>query len=105
MSGIRAVAPSWMASKIHLWSEDYRPGSKRRSSHYESPLCGQGRIGNDAVMVPIAETTGWTDRMPSPQDPRPSWDWCRNCIGHALHLAGLTYVALDHLARITKQPS
>ncbi len=98
---ILAVAPSWMASKIHLYAEGYLPGRKARESRYRLPLCGAQRIGDDAVMVPIAQALAelWTNRRPGPQDPRPQWSWCRNCIGHALDLAGLTRVALDHLAQ------
>ncbi len=104
MSMILAVAPSFMASKIHLYAEGYQPGAKRRGDYrrsaYRMSLCGHGRIGDDAVMVPIAQALAelWTNRRPGPQDPRPQWSWCRNCIGHALDLAGLTRVALDHLA-------
>lgn len=104
MTVILAVAPSFMRWKIHLWSEGYQPGEKRRGDYrrstYRMSLCGQCRIGDEAVMVPVGVALAelWTNRRPGPQDPRPQWSWCRNCVGHGLDLAGLTQVALEHLA-------
>ena len=78
---------------LHLQSPGYRPGPRQRSIGDSAALCGYS-VSRDPL-VPLREGL---HLKPTGTDPRPAWQWCRVCVGHAVALAGLDQHVLTWIA-------
>lgn len=54
-----------------------------------APIWPNGDPTMEHHLAPLVEALRWTSLAPSDTDPRPSWTWCRACIGHAVDVSGL----------------
>ncbi|MFB9687680.1 hypothetical protein [Amycolatopsis plumensis] len=100
MTEILAVRPWGNGTTIHLFSPGYQPGKKKRHPA-ETVLCnGSGSIRNRRL-VPLADALGWTKTTHQHDDgcDHAPWRWCRPCLGHAAHVAGLAEVIAAVIAR------
>lgn len=92
MADIRAVPPVRWGEVIHLHQAGYEPTRRVRSIRDNMALCNYG-IGyqlRNELTAPLADALKWLQRKPTVEDPRPPWRLCRNCLGHAAELAGLS---------------
>lgn len=103
MADIVAVRPA-RGRIIHLHQADYQPGEKTRPNPADVAMCGaaiwpNGIPKREFVKTPLAEALQWTSLEPNPLDPRPTWTWCRPCVGHAVTSLGLVRASLLAVAR------
>lgn len=99
---ILAVTPA-RGRVVHLHSPDYQPGLRERPLGDRVGMCGipiwpNGRPLLPRQLVPLADALKWTSLATSDTDPRPTWMWCKACIGHAVVAAGLHEAALGMVA-------
>jgi hypothetical protein len=88
---------------IHLYQHGYAPSQKPRPLRDVSALCGHGIWANGKPLMPrhfiaLDDAIKWTSLDPSPFDPRPSWSWCRPCLGHLVTLTDQTIAVLERAA-------
>jgi hypothetical protein len=50
------------------------------------------------TLTPLREALRWTSVAPSETDPRPTWSWCRPCMGHVVSARGLQDFVLTYIA-------
>lgn len=99
---IYAVKPP-RGNVVHLHMPDYQIASTHpRVLKNRQAMCGHAIWPNGTPVmtyeqVPLGDALKWTSLAPSEEDPRPSWRWCRNCIGHAVELHGIQWMVLDHV--------
>lgn len=92
---------------VHLYVAGYQPGPKTRSLD-ETTMCGA--TANETTPPPVGPSPTGRVHVPlakamqseafaaaKPADPRPSWMWCANCLGHAVRHFDLTAVVLTKL--------
>lgn len=90
---------------VHLHSPGYQPSEKPRPHADISSMCGapiwpNGTPTMEHQLAPLADAMKWTSLAPSSTDPRPSWRWCRPCIGHVVEVYGMQRdVLTEALAR------
>ncbi len=103
---VMAIKPA-RGSTVHLHSPGYQPSARPRPHSDISAMCGAPVFfGNPTASyenVPLELALRWTALTPSPEDPRPSWEWCRNCLGHVVRAFGLEQAVLNTVAE--RQPS
>ena len=103
MSQILAVKPA-RGRIVHLHLPDYQPSTSReRSLKNKVAMCGHAIWPNGDPLVPylpvpLREALEWTSLAPSVTDPRPTWSWCRPCIGHAVDVHGMQHAVLAEIA-------
>lgn len=90
---------------VHLHVPGYQPGSKDRPLKDRSGMCGIGIWPNgvprlERELVPLVDALQWTSLAPCETDPRPTWVWCRPCIGHLVVHAGMEGVVLASLVDV-----
>lgn len=93
LPGLLAVPPR-AGAVIHLLSPGYVPrGSKRPASRTDlDSLCGSFVVfpDNRDQLAPLVDALDWTAPHQHHQGcacSKPSWRWCRLCIGHAADAA------------------
>jgi hypothetical protein len=99
---VLAVKPA-RGRVVHLHSSGYQPGEKLRPHADRVALCGYGIWPNGNPVVayvptPLVEALRWTSLAPSETDPRPTWSWCRPCVGHVVVAHGMTAGVLAQIA-------
>jgi hypothetical protein len=95
---IFAVRPT-RGRVVHLHVPGYQPSAKERPQRDVEAMCAapiwpNGDPTLEKALVPLGEALEWTSLAPSPNDPRPSWTWCKHCIGHAVVLHGMAHYVL-----------
>lgn len=54
-----------------------------------TPIWPNGTPPMEHSLTPLAIALRWTSLNPSETDPRPTWAWCRPCLGHAVTVLGI----------------
>lgn len=99
---IFAVKPA-RGRVVHLHSPGYQPSDKARPQADRVSLCGSpiwpnGNPPVAYVPVPLKDALKWTSLEPSESDPRPTWSYCRPCLGHVVSALGLQRFVLTYIA-------
>jgi hypothetical protein len=50
-------------------------------------------------LTPLAIALRWTSLLPSDADPRPTWMWCKLCMGHVVAVHGMQHEVLAAVAK------
>lgn len=80
---------------VHLHSPGYQPSPLRerplkdREAMCGTPIWPNGTPPMEHSLTPLAIALRWTSLNPSETDPRPTWSWCRPCLGHAVTVLGM----------------
>lgn len=98
---IFAVKPA-RGRVVHLHSPGYQPSDRPRP-HDRVGMCGSPIWPNGVplkayVPVPLKDALKWTSLEPSDSDPRPTWSYCRPCLGHVVSALGLQRFVLTYIA-------
>lgn len=89
---------------VHLHSPKYQPSEARpRPLKDREAMCGaaiwpNGTPPMEHSLTPLAIALRWTSLAPSETDPRPTWTWCRPCIGHVVMVYGMQHEVLTTVA-------
>lgn len=105
---ILAVTPA-RGRVVHLHSPGYQPGERERPLGDRVGMCGipiwpNGQPLLPRQLVPLTDALKWTSVAPSDTDPRPTWMWCRACIGHAVVALSLQDGVLGSVASEMSSP-
>jgi hypothetical protein len=105
---IYAVKPP-RGNVVHLHLPDYQLSNDHpRVLKDRQAMCGHGIWPNGQPqmtheLVPLADALTWTSLAPSTSDPRPSWRWCRNCLGHAVEVHALQARVLHDVLQVRER--
>jgi hypothetical protein len=89
---------------VHLHSPGYKPSERERPQRDVEALCAapiwpNGDPKLERRLTPLTDALKWTSLRPSDTDPRPSWRWCRHCLGHAVTIADVVDQVLDAIVK------
>lgn len=89
---------------VHLHSPGYKPSDfrerplKDRVSMCGTPIWPNGTPPLEHSLTPLPIALRWTSLAPSESDPRPSWTWCKPCLGHVVSALGMQHAVLSEVA-------